>query len=272
MRYKLDSFEIELPLSHELPFYRAAFPEYDANLGRLAAAVGQKYPGDAIVDIGANVGDTAAIIRSNCSAPLLCIEGSEPFSRLLERNAARLGPNVFTARAFVGNPASSQGTIVSSGKGTARLVPSTSGRSIELTRLSDILARFPALPPVRLVKIDTDGFDWPILEDSLDVWERAHPVLFVEFDPALYPASWDPLPALERLARLGYGSAMVYDNTGEYVISVSLEDRAALEDVHQYYSGRNSARYADLCLFHSADRDLWQGLRRAEIARSLSRR
>ena len=53
------------------------FPHYRENLGRLAAAVERKYPGRGFIDVGANAGDNAAIVRAHSSLPILCIEGSE---------------------------------------------------------------------------------------------------------------------------------------------------------------------------------------------------
>ena len=43
------------------------------------------------VDVGANIGDTAAIIRSVCPAPIVCIEGDEMIGRVLNENLYMLG-------------------------------------------------------------------------------------------------------------------------------------------------------------------------------------
>ena len=59
--------ELVLPLSHDLPVHQARHGNYSLNLGRVAAALDEARPGASIVDIGANVGDSVAIIRHQCN-------------------------------------------------------------------------------------------------------------------------------------------------------------------------------------------------------------
>ena len=99
MRYRIGSVELELPLSHELPFYRHDHPRYDRQLGAIAAELGGP-----VVDVGANVGDTAAAIRAESGVPILCVEGDPRFFALLERNARMIG-GVELEHAFVEGPA-----------------------------------------------------------------------------------------------------------------------------------------------------------------------
>lgn len=57
-------------------------------LGRVAARIWRKYPQMVAVDVGANIGDTASIIRSGCPAPIICFEGDRTYEALLaERHA-----------------------------------------------------------------------------------------------------------------------------------------------------------------------------------------
>jgi len=254
VRFKIGRFELLLPLAHRLPLYRRAHPLYDAAIGRLAALVHEKYPPAFVVDIGANVGDTAAIIRSESPAPLLCIEGDERFFALLEQNARGLGPAVHLEKALVGGAADTVTGSLQSRNGTARVVSSGSG-SITLITLEQILDRNPNLRPLGLVKIDTDGFDCPIVESNLGLWEKLGPVLFFEYDPAFYPG-WDPLPMWEGLARAGYEQVLVLENTGEYTLTVNLHDRLSLEDLHARYMGWSHGRYADVAVFPVRDADL----------------
>ena len=109
--------ELELPLSHELPFYQHDHPRYDRQLGAIAAELGGP-----VVDIGANVGDTAAAIRAESDVPILCVEGDPAFFALLERNARAIG-GVELERAFVEGPpaaGSSAGGDRACGRGRRR--------------------------------------------------------------------------------------------------------------------------------------------------------
>ncbi|HEX9242964.1 MAG TPA: FkbM family methyltransferase [Anaeromyxobacter sp.] len=269
--YPIGGFEIDLPLSHPLPQYREAYPLYDTAVGRLARVVWDARPGSSVIDIGANVGDTAAVIRSASQAPLLCIEGSAEFAPLLVKNAARLGPAVYVETVFVGPKRATIRAHVNSARGTASLEQATDGSSVEIETLDEILRRNPALPGPGLVKVDTDGFDCPIIEGSLEFWEKHRPVLFFEYDPDYYP-EWDPRPMFEGLRAIGYERALAYENVGEFAGSVPLSDPILLDELHIRYQGCAHVRYADLCLFHRDHGAVGEAFRRAELVAARRRR
>jgi hypothetical protein len=47
--FEVEGIPLDMPVSHDLPYHLAAFPQYGSNLGRLAAAVWQAYPGRSVV-------------------------------------------------------------------------------------------------------------------------------------------------------------------------------------------------------------------------------
>lgn len=228
VRYLIDGVELELPLSHQLPFYRDAHPEYDAPLARIACELGGP-----VVDVGANVGDTAAAIRVRCGAPVLCVEGDDRFFELLERNAAQLG-DVELDRAFVEPPARGR---VERAHGTARVL--TGEDELPAKSLAQVLEDHPRFAKPALLKLDTDGHDVPILLANLDLLARLRPVLFFEYDPHL-GARPEVFP---RLQEAGYRTAEWYENTGELATTVTLPDHR-----HDDYVGHGGARYADVCV------------------------
>jgi FkbM family methyltransferase len=228
VRYDLDGVEVLLPLSHELPFYRNDHPEYGRAVARLAAELGGP-----VVDIGANVGDTAAAIRVRSNVPVLCVEGEERFFALLQRNARALAP-VELERAFVEAPARGS---VQRGAGTARL--GEGDEELPAKPLARILEEHPRFAEPALIKLDTDGMDVPILLANLELIERLRPVLFFEYDPHL---GAEPI-VFEQLREVGYERMHVYENTGEHAETVSLPG-----DIHGMYEGHGGARYADVCV------------------------
>jgi FkbM family methyltransferase len=256
VHHRIGRFDVLLPLSHRLPEYQRAFPLYDGALGHLAALVHAEHPGASVVDIGANVGDTAAAIRSASPAPLLCIEGTAQFFSLLEENARHLGPDVFLDRSLVGGTASVLSGAIHAQGGTARVTNQGSER-LEVFTLKEILARHPSLPAPALVKIDTDGFDCPIVEGNMETWRLLQSVLFFEYDPAFYPG-WNPLPMWGALSDAGYTEALVFENTGPYEGRLDLRDWVALVDLHARYSGHDHNRYAAM-----AARSAWSRKRSA---------
>lgn len=265
IRRQIAGFDLEIPLSHELPSYRLAFPEYGTNLGRLASAVASKYPEASAVDIGANVGDTAAVMRdASWSGPILCIEGDERFFHVLERNAARI-PGLYLERTLVGRSSETIEATLATEKGSGHVV-TAQGSRLRIESLEAVLARWPSLPPPRLVKIDTDGFDCAIVEGAAGVWAWLRPVLFFEYDPAYLPAGFEPLRFFHGLRAVGYDRALVYENRGDFVLSLGLGETSLLEEVHHFFSGRGHDRYADIALFPDADRDLADSFRKSELA------
>jgi FkbM family methyltransferase len=227
VRYRVGEIELELPLSHELPFYRKDHPGYAENVGRIAAEAGGP-----VVDIGANVGDTAAIVRSASDVPILCVEGDDRFFDILRRNAARFDPPIELEHAYVDAP---ERAAVERSRGTARVVGGEA--AIRTRTLRAILADHPRFAEPALVKIDTDGYDVPILLAELELLSQVKPALFFEYDPHL---GADPV-VFRRLAEIGYTTAHVYENTGELARVATLDD-----DIHSDYVGHGGARYADI--------------------------
>ena len=82
---KIGKFDLVVPpressVRDRIATIRSITPE----LGRIASSVYAKYPEMVSVDVGANIGDTAAIIRSACPAPIVCVEGDELLGHVLE--------------------------------------------------------------------------------------------------------------------------------------------------------------------------------------------
>jgi hypothetical protein len=80
---QLHHFTVLAPEGHWLGPIRRDYPDYSENIGRISGAVEKKYPNRGVIDIGANVVDTAAIVRSHSSLPILCIEGSAYYFEFL---------------------------------------------------------------------------------------------------------------------------------------------------------------------------------------------
>src|ERR1043165_3157314 len=82
---KIGNYLIQVP-GLNLTFHYETKPGYGSQLGRLTSVVRQKHPKLGVVDIGANVGDTACIIKSAEDVPVLCIEGDEKSFAFLQKN------------------------------------------------------------------------------------------------------------------------------------------------------------------------------------------
>jgi FkbM family methyltransferase len=266
VQYELAGTVIQLPFSHDLPLYRKLYPAYSTNIARITQSIQAKYPGSACIDIGANVGDTAVLVRSASACPILCIEGEAFFFQLLQQNTTSVD-NVVCDNSFVGESSGFiQGNLVSE-RGTAHLVMSVKGQTQTSARsLSDILADHPVFAAAKLVKVDTDGFDIRILQANLDFFQSVHPTIFFEYDPHSFGlVASSGISVFSDLRMVGYHDVMVYDNSGDYLLTTTLLDMNILEDLHYYYSGRQGLAYCDLCVFPLDDADICRSLRQSEL-------
>lgn len=266
VQYQLGDQSLYLPFSHELPIIRQHLPLYSTNLVRLASITSEKYVDLTIVDIGGNVGDSAAMLRANAvKAPILCIEGDEEFFLILAKNAKAM-TNVSVQQSYVGDAKYFHGSIASVG-GTARLVNQIDAHEIKLTSLEDILCNHQDFSQSKLLKIDTDGFDTRIIR-STETWlSRAKPVIFFEYDP-YFLAKLDPnaCTIFSFLKKLGYSDVLIYDNVGDFLLRVEISNIDTLLDIDAYFSGRGGQRYCDIAVFHKADQDLCNKVRNSELA------
>lgn len=82
---KHNGFCLKMPFSHTIFAYQKQYPNYDMALGKIARFIKQKCGFLNMVDIGANIGDTA-VFANVVGANYLLIEGSEKYANLIEAN------------------------------------------------------------------------------------------------------------------------------------------------------------------------------------------
>ncbi|MER5178812.1 FkbM family methyltransferase [Streptomyces sp. NPDC002896] len=236
---------------------------------RLVAAVATEREGTALVDIGANVGDSVVLIRQALHMPILCVEGDELFLGLLRRNIADL-PDVDIEEAFVATGHDDRAPLHSVRReaGTAALVPSSSGLPLRrpVRPLTDILRAHPRFSSPGFLKIDTDGADTRIIVNNKEILARTRPVVFFEFDPNLAARSGDtdPCSAITALADAGYKGALVYNNTGELMLVTDVTATPTWQDLVRYVLVRGLGHYYDVAAFHQNDQELFQRVSAAE--------
>lgn len=273
--YTIGRYTILLPPDHPLDRYQKTWQRYDTALGYIAQTVAQKYTDLTAIDIGANVGDSAALIRSFADISVLCIEGNPEFLEYLEHNATTIG-NIEIATCFIGE----DGKVVDleqiiSERGTASITASASPEPpfwfVEMHSLDTILQHYPQFQLTKLLKIDTDGFDFAIIRSSNQVLSKLQPVLHFEYDISFSSqGDLESLAAIQTLVEVGYQSFIVYDNFGNYVMSLSSDIILAFRDLNtcllsnQRKSGTPSIYYFDICAFTGQDTDLFEQIRTLE--------
>lgn len=137
---------------------------------------------------------------------------------------------------------------------------------IETKKLDSILNSYPALKEAKLLKIDTDGFDFKIMKGAVELLRTVKPVIFTEFDQNLMKQiDEDYNDMFDFFRKLNYECVIFYDNFGDYLISLNLNEKEKIEDITNYFDNRNTDKFCDICVFHSDDKDLFDLTRKKEL-------
>lgn len=263
VNFCIGKYRLRLPLSHELPFYRKLFSEYALNLGRVSFYTARKYPDLRMIDIGANVGDSVAIVRMFIEIPILCIEGEPHFFKLLAENTEHI-PGIELEQTFVGAEGDSVRAIQVA-RGNAQIFLGTDPGDARISTLGIALACHPHFSTAKLVKLDAEGFDCKIIAAERKRLKSNKPVLFFEYYPSCCQlAGHDPLSTFPLLSEMGYSTLLIYRNTGRYVVSLKAHQTFAIQHLHSCLV--ESRGFCDIVAFHNEDDDIADHVRVAEYA------
>ncbi len=269
--YNVGGYDLAFPSDHMMPRYQEKWRRYDTALAYIGQIVFSKYPGSSAIDIGANVGDSAALIQQYQKVPTLCIEGNPEFIQYLEHNASVI-ENIEIEDSFLGK----DGEKISlehmrSEGGTASVTNAVEkdGFFVSYAKsLESILDHRPFFNKSKLLKIDTDGFDFLIIQASHEFIRKSQPVIFFEYDITFSQSGiLEAKEAIELLIRVGYKRFIFYDNFGNYCMSFSDSQLEILEDLNRFLfsnrflSGTPSIYYYDVCAFSQEDEELFTAVR-----------
>jgi FkbM family methyltransferase len=236
--YKIGEHTILLNREHLLPEYQSRHRLYDRFLPILCKQLDD--PDRWMIDVGANVGDTAVAIAQACRNPVLCIEGDDDFFELLKCNIDSVLAKRERAAVCIKATAGSgrySGSLESDGT-TASLAQNRMGKPASTL---DSLAREAGAPrgAVALIKVDTDGYDGDVIASAPDILAASRPVIFWEN----YFSTTAQMQDLEALYQLlhdsGYHHFWVFDNFGNLMLRecspsniVDLNEYVASQEIH----------------------------------------
>jgi FkbM family methyltransferase len=254
---------LQLPLSHELPLYRNQFPAYSVNLGRISAEVKRKYPNLSMIDVGANVGDSVAIVRMFADLPILCVEGEPRFFELLAQNTRQFS-DIELEYTFLG-ATGDHVRAINVHRGNAQVLLGPEPGTARICTLSEVLARHPRFVSTKLLKLDAEGFDCKILAAELELLKRNKPVLFFEYYPhSCQIAGQNALQIFSTLSEIGYSALVIYQNIGKYFMTLNPDQVRSIEDLHCFLVDLEGC--CDVAAFHKEDEDIAASVRAAEYA------
>ena len=243
-------------------------PEVNKQLARLSACIHAKYSDLTVLDIGANVGDTIAVIKTALDIPVIAVEGDDISYSFLERNTKQF-KDITLIKTFLGERTQTMQVELEKGGWNTTLVPSeNTGQTLTLKTLDQVLTENNLnTRKLKLLKIDTEGFDTIILRGANDLIATQKPVIYFEYNRSNMDAiKEDGLSTLLSLQKAGYQKVIIFDNRGRYMLTTSLDQTELLRQLHYYADENNSEiAYYDVCLFHSDDTDLEAAFIKGEI-------
>lgn len=192
-------------------------------------------PGMKVVDVGAHVGYFTLLAASlvGATGKVYAFEPEPENYALLVKNVAVNGyRNVVCLREAVSHKAGNASLFLGKYSIEHSLSPPNAGHApasamvVETTSLDDFFAR-EGWPPIHLIKMDIEGWEWPALEGMTELLRRSEQLkLVVEFTPSLIRrAGKEPTAFLNRLQELGLRVRVIDDVRGVLPLSMSTLQR-----------------------------------------------
>lgn len=257
-KVKVGKFVIDMPGNNvQISTYKYR-PDANSILGTLAAAIAKKYPDLTVIDIGANVGDTIAVIQSAIDVPVIGIEGDDTSFGFLRKNAPQFS-NITLLQSFLGEKKENIQVAMEKSGWNTTLVPAADGQTLSLKTLDEVLTENGLFDrTLKMLKIDCEGFDTIILRGADKLLQQHQPVIFFEYNKTNMRAiGEDGLSTLFSLEKYGYHAALFFDNYGRFMLTAPLSDKELIKSLHDYTEdGVSQVGYYDICLFHQQDAQL----------------
>lgn len=262
---KIGKYKLVANENHAIEEYLNRYPHYARNIARIAKIIESKYPHFKIIDIGANIGDTIALIRSEgVSQETHCIEGEPRYFEILRQNQIKF-ENVFSYNIFLGESSKISNINTATTEGTSRIIEVDkrnlmnvqSKSDPKMMRLDDFIQKY-SIDNIKLLKIDTDGYDFKIIRSGLKCISNQKPIIFMEYSNYHLTANKeDGIDTLTKLEKLGYNKIIYYDNCGRFLLATELDKVSLLKHLYNYTANKEGAiTYYDLCIVHSEDNQL----------------
>jgi FkbM family methyltransferase len=265
--YFFGKYKIILNDKHMLGKYQKLFPLYDRFLPILC----RDFEG-LIIDIGANIGDTSIAIFSKNSKSF--IVGVEPDSDFHEECMKNIELNDLSARFFgikkfvstkIGNYTIEKSKTLSTG---SILYDTNQNGEINTITFHELMDLIPSKIKKKfdILKIDTDGFDWDILDSFINYCNNSLiKPRFVFFEMQTYlnnkgfkDANRNQIienykQSIDRLHSMGYNNFCLIDNFGTPIkITQSVKEIFEFNEYiknSQSFNSHSTIYYLDILAF-----------------------
>ena len=276
----LGGHPVSLPAGHLLDWYRLRHRRYDEPIADVCRIIAEKYSEASFIDIGANVGDTAALMAVSARVSVLCIEGNRRFIPFLKKNLPKALNDFEIEESYVGADDADVAALITTKAGTASIQidcqQEAKKYSVRLRSLEKVLLDHPKFIHSKLLKVDTDGLDAKIIIGAAAVLVRMRPVIYVEYSPVGSSEVEKECRAMvECLRDIGYEYFHVFDNFGNHMLRLRGAETGHLLALNAYArSSRKDLKpavfYYDICAMTVDDADLSNALLRGYIGEEAS--
>ena len=249
---------LAVPAEHPLAGILVEFPQYNRPLGLAVQAIASLSSSGsalAIIDVGANVGETIALIEKYCPdlCTYLCLEADQEIARLCALNYAG-NSRVHVEHCYIGEDEGVAVMLKDDGRAnpSVKLIADDSGKcgpsSGRLVRLDTVAGPFAeAQGTISLIKIDTEGYDFSVLRSTPRLIDKYKPAIYFEWYPKLMLDLGEEVwSGFEYLATFGYRHFIFFTGLGNYYCQVVDPDRLFLRSLSSIVLNDEKIEYFDV--------------------------
>jgi FkbM family methyltransferase len=230
-----------MPAEHPLPATLATFPQYNNPLLLAVDAIAtQKGSEVSIIDVGANVGDTVAMIEQHRpgSCSFLCIEADTRLAELCRLNHAD-NPRVTVKRCFIGKEEGAAVWLQDDGRANPSTKLASREQNSDLSNYDRLIGLDTAAREfaeerghLSLIKVDTEGYDFSVLRSGPNLLREYGPSILFEWYPQLLKGLNESVwGGFEYLGSFGYRHFVFFTNRGDFYCKISDPDRLFLRSL-----------------------------------------
>ena len=270
VEFVIEGVLLRVPSRHPLlEFLNSKSPHYqpyrEAGLRKIAQAMAALGRSGTALDIGANIGDSCAVLHRHGGLKIIAVEPSDFFFAYLKENIARhFGQRAEARQAFVVAKTGEKTQALFHWGGTARPVTQASNEKFEAVAIADLLR---GIPDLALFKVDIDGLDMALVTAAVE--EKIQCPIYFELEfswsdlAQIRNGAGDALALFGKALGAGYGEAFLWDDKGRFFGALALSDRAALTNAINYMAQVKDRPVwgFDICLAHDSDAAFKQQLR-----------
>jgi FkbM family methyltransferase len=256
---KVGNYNILMPGNNpQISLYKY-YPTSNTQLARLTEIILKKYSDATMIDVGANVGDTIAVVKTKIEIPIIAIEGDDASFSFLQKNATQFN-DIELIQQFLGEEEKEIQVTIDKKGWNNTIIPSNSGEiKMYIKKLDDVLNdKKYSERNLKLLKIDTEGFDTIILRGSKKIIENHKPIIYIEYNGEnMKKIGEDGFTTIMQLKEFGYDSIHIYDCINNLIMVTNLSNESIIKQLHSYTQMNGSMiPYFDLCIFHNSDKDV----------------